>query len=214
MIRYDITQGSDEWHQLRVAKVGGSTSHQLHVKSDTLLEQLLAELAEPWQPSEDYVSEAMIRGRELEPIAVEQVGAYVGKSFSSCGWIQSDECELIGASPDGISEDETEIVETKCPSAKVHISYIRAGVVPSDYVDQCVHYFAIHPKLQKVHFASFRPECIKPLFVVTITRESEINVGTKARPVIKTVAEYASEKIELSRALQERLTSEYETLTF
>ena len=41
--RTDIQQKSEEWHKLRVAKVGGSTSSQLHVKSDTLLEQMLAE---------------------------------------------------------------------------------------------------------------------------------------------------------------------------
>lgn len=209
---FNIEQGSDEWHLIRQAKVGGSTSNQLHVKSDTLLEQLLAELAEPFQVPDNYVSFDMQRGKDLEPLAVAEVAKYTGLSFMPVGWLQSDECELIGASPDAITEDLTEIIETKCPNAKTHISYIRAGIVPLDHVDQVVHYFAVHPELQKVHFASYRPECIKPLFVKTVTRETELNVGTKARPVMLSVGDYAKEKVTLAQSLTVRLKEEINKL--
>ncbi len=209
---FNIEQGSDEWHLIRHAKVGGSSSSQLHVKSDTLLEQLLAELAEPFQVPDNYVSFDMQRGKDLEPFAVAEVAKYTGLSFMSVGWLQSDECELIGASPDAITEDLTEIVETKCPNAKTHISYLRADILPIDYVDQVAHYFAIHPELQKVHFASYRPECIKPLFVKTITRDSVVNVGTKARPVMLSVGDYAKEKVTLAQSLTVRLKEEINKL--
>lgn len=213
-IYYDLEQRSEEWHLLRVCKVGGSTSSQLHTKSDTLLEQMLAEKAEPYYHEDSFVSDAMQRGVDLEPYAVEAVSDYTGIKFNQCGWIQSSECDLLGISPDAISEDETEIVEIKCPSARVHISYIRGGIVPLDHVDQVVHAFAVHPKLKKVHFASFRPECIKPLFVVTVERSTELNVGTKARPVMSTVEDYAKTKIELAKALESQLNVEYDKLTF
>jgi len=210
---FNIEQGSDEWHLIRQAKVGGSTSSQLHVKSDTLLEQLLAELAEPFQiPDEGFITAPMQRGKDLEPLAVAEVAKYTGLSFRSVGWMQSDECELIGASPDAITEDMTEIVEVKCPNAKTHISYLRAGIIPIDHVDQVVHYFAVHPELQKVHFASYRPECIKPLFVKTLTRDSFVNVGTKARPVMLSVADYANEKVTLAQSLTVRLKEEINKL--
>jgi hypothetical protein len=209
---FNIEQGSDEWHLIRQAKVGGSTSSQLHVKSDTLLEQLLSEMAEPFQIPDNYVSFDMQRGKDLEPFAVAEVAKYTGLSFMPVGWLQSDECELIGASPDAITEDMTEIVEVKCPNAKTHISYLRAGIVPIDHVDQVVHYFAVHPELQKVHFASYRPECIKPLFVKTITRDSVVNVGTKARPVMLSVADYAKEKVTLAQSLTVRLKEEINKL--
>jgi hypothetical protein len=209
---FNIEQGSDEWHLIRQAKVGGSTSSQLHVKSDTLLEQLLAEMAEPFQVPDNYVSFDMQRGKDLEPFAVAEVAKYTGLSFMPVGWLQSDECELIGASPDAITQDMTEIVEVKCPNAKTHISYLRAGIVPIDHVDQVVHYFAVHPELQKVHFASYRPECIKPLFVKTITRDSVVNVGTKARPVMLSVGDYAKEKVTLAQSLTVRLKEEINKL--
>lgn len=214
MINYETQQKSEEWHSLRVGKVGGSTSHQLHVKSDTLLEQLLGEICEPFFHEETFVSDAMQRGNDLEPLAIEAVGEYVGKEFKSCGWIQSDECGIIGASPDGITEDETTIVEVKCPSAKAHIGYIRNGVIPTDYIDQVCHYFAVLPTLQQVHFASYRPECIKPLFVVTVTPDTEVNVGTKSRPVITTVREYAATKVTLAIELEKQINNEYLKLTF
>ena len=209
---FNIEQGSDEWHLIRQAKVGGSTSSQLHVKSDTLLEQLLAEMAEPFQVPDNYVSFDMQRGKDLEPLAVAEVAKYTGLSFMSVGWLQSDECELIGASPDAITEDLTEIIETKCPNAKTHISYLRADILPIDYVDQVTHYFAIHPELQKVHFASYRPECIKPLFVKTVTRDTELNVGTRARPVMLSVGDYAKEKVTLAQSLTVRLKEEINKL--
>ena len=156
----------------------------------------------------------MIRGNELEPLAIAEVSKYTGVQFHSIGWIQSDECDLIGASPDGISEDLEDIVEVKCPSAKVHISYIRGGVVPPDHIDQVAHYFAVHPELKRVHFASYRPECVKPLFVVTVTPDTEVNVGTKARPVMAKVGEYAELKVSLAKELDVRIKDEFEKLTF
>lgn len=214
MIYYDIEQRSEEWHALRVCKIGGSTSSQLHVKSDTLLEQLLAEMCEPYYHEDSYISDAMQRGIDLEPYGVQAASEYTGVKFNQCGWIQSDECELMGISPDAISEDETEIIELKCPSAKVHISYIRGGIVPLDHIDQVVQAFAVHPKLKKVHFASFRPECVKPLFVKTVSREDLVNVGTKAKPVMSTIADYATVKMELAKQLKERLRKEYEAISF
>lgn len=214
MIHYDIQQGSEDWFKIRYIKVGGSTSSQLHVKSDTLLETLLGEMCEPWSFTDSYTSDAMQRGNDLEPLAVEDVSKYVGKEFTTVGWVQSDECKLLGASPDAISLDSLDIIETKCPSAKAHISYIRGKVIPPEHIDQCVHYFATLPSLERVHFASYRPECVVPLFVVTITRDSMVNVGTKARPVMSTVGDYAQVKIDLAKELEQKLEIELNQLTF
>ena len=214
MIDYAIQQKSEDWFKIKVGKVGGSTSSQLHVNSKTLLEELLSELCEPWQFEDSYVSLAMQRGNELEPFGVAEVAKYVGKEFRTVGWIQSDECALIGASPDAISVDETDAIELKCPSAKVHVGYVRGEIVPLDHIDQCCHYFAVLPTLERVHFASYRPECIRPLFVVTITPDTVVNVGTKAKPVQMSVREYAAKKVMLAILLQDELTTEFQKFTF
>ena len=70
---------------------------------------------------------------------------------------------------------------------------ILANDIPLDNIRQSIHYFTVNPKCKKHYFVSFRPEAIKPLFVKVLTRESIVNIGTKAKPIMVTVQE-ASEK--------------------
>jgi hypothetical protein len=189
--RYDITQGSLEWFLLKWGKIGGSTSKGLFVPSDTLLYQLLAEHTEEYEEEDGYVSADMQRGIELEHLGRSELSKYAGVSFSECGWLQSEENELLGISPDGISSDETITCELKCPSAKKHISTVYCNDIPSDNIHQCLHYFTVNPKLQAHIFGSFRPESKYPLWAKWLRRDSIIDLGTKAKPQCKTVQQWA-----------------------
>jgi len=56
-----------------------------------------------------------------------------------------------------------------------------------------LHAFTVNPKLEQMYFVSYRFENkIKPLWYKMLTKDSEINLGTKAKPVIKTVAEWVA----------------------
>lgn len=211
-----ITQGTLEWHIIRWGKIGGTGSGELHTKGDALLNRLTAAQMEPYNPEEEgYASKAMERGTELEPLAVASLGEYLGLEFKETGWIEHDTCSILGMSPDGITEDSKDCCETKCPSLVKHIAYIRAGqMIPKDYLHQVISPFSINPLLERNHFASFRPECKIPLHVVTITRETEINVGTVAKPVFKTVGEVAMNKFALALALEEEVKKEVERISF
>lgn len=189
---WNIKQGTEEWHAIRWGKIGGTTSKCLFVKSDTLLDELLSEITEPFEMEDSFESADMIRGFELEPLARQEVSLYIGRELLECGWLQCEEIPLLGISPDGITSDMTISAEIKCPARKKHMSTIRTNEIPLDNLHQCVHYFTVNPHLEKHYFASFRPEAIKPLFVKELTRASEVNLGTKAKPVIKTIAEWVS----------------------
>lgn len=206
LARFDIQQGSIEWHELRNAKIGGSTSKGLFVKSDTLLIELLSESIEEFELEDSYSSEDMLRGQELEPIAREKASKLLGIDFVECGWLQSEENYLLGISPDGITIDFTEAIEIKCPAKKKHTQTILSNEIPSDNIFQCLHYFTVNPYLNKLHFVSFRPESIKTLFLKTITRESIIDLGTKAKPNKKTVTEW----VKISKAEAEKLRFDLE----
>ena len=157
-IYHNLEQGSTEWFEMRHGKIGGTRAKQLSVKSDTLLIELLAELTEPYDEDlESYKSDAMENGSNLEPQARIELEKYTGFKFLEVGWIQSEN-QLIGVSPDGITECETIGCEIKCPEAKEH-------------------------------FMSYRPESIKTMFIKLLTRESLVNIGTEARPVVKTIKE-------------------------
>lgn len=183
---FNIEQHSIEWHEIRWGKIGGTRAKELFVKSETLFFKLLAETVEPFDEDfeEGYLSDAMERGNEFEPQAREELSKYTGFEFIECGWIQSDN-ELIGISPDGITSDLENQCEIKCPGAIAHLKMCVKDEIPIEYINQCVHAFASNDKLKKLYFCSYRPECVlKPLFVKVLTRDSLVNNGTIAKPVM------------------------------
>lgn len=205
--RYDIEQHSEDWHKARYAKIGGTLSKGLFVKSDTLLEDVLSELCEEFDLKENYQSFDMQRGSELEPEARKALSAYLGVELKEVGWLQCEENEYIGISPDGITDCQTISAEIKCPNSKKHLKTILTNEIPSDNIHQCLHYFTVNPKLEKHYFCSYRPENIyKPIFVRELTRDSLVNLGTKAKPVLKTISEWVAiaknESLELKKQIE------------
>jgi len=215
IVRDDIEQHSEEWHELRYGKVGGTLSKGLFVKSDTLLEDVLSELCEEFDLQENYQSYDMVRGSELEPEARKALNAYLGIELKEAGWLQCEENEYLGISPDGITHCETISAEIKCPNSKTHLSTVRANEIPSNNIHQCLHYFTVNPKLEKHYFCSYRPENIyKPMFVKELNRDTLINLGTKAKPILKTVNEWVEiAKLE-AKLLKEQIEIELNKLKF
>lgn len=190
-IHYEIEQGSDQWHEIRYGKISGTNSKGLFVDSETLLINLIACNMEAFKlEPEGYENDAMIRGKELEPFGRMELSRKIKIKLTQAGWVQSIDIPIIGISPDSISECETIACELKCPSKEVHISTLLANEIPLTNIHQCLHYFTTMPKLKELHFGSFRPECKIRLFHKILTPESIINMGTKARPVLNTVAEF------------------------
>jgi predicted phage-related endonuclease len=151
----------------------------------------------------------MIRGTELEPIARKRVSESVGVEFLECGWLQCEEIPLLGISPDGISPCNTMALEVKCTGNKNHVKAIRANEIPLEYLSQCLHYFTVNPKLEKLYFAMFRPENQKKqLFIKVVTRETEINLGTQAKPLFDTVQNWVVKSKELAKELAIQLDNE------
>jgi hypothetical protein len=192
--RYDIIQRTDEWHEVKWAKIGGTRSG---VTEKTLLPEIIAELTEPFYGGDEgFTSHAMQRGIDLEPMARERLEAELFIEFNECGWLQSESNDLLGISPDGISADETIMCEIKCPSGKKHMETILNGDILPEYIDQLIHAFVVNDKLEKHYFVSFRPEnTIKPLWIKELTLDSEVNIGTFAKPVIVTVKEAVKKKL-------------------
>lgn len=189
MINYkDIEQGTSEWHKMKWGKIGGTLSKGLFVDSDTLLIDILSQHIESYNDDEEdgFQSLAMIRGKELEPRAIEYIEQYTGIKFHPTGWLQSEENRLLGVSPDGISECEEYGVESKCLSRKEHTEILYYNRTPKEKIPQIVHYFTINPKFKKVWFIAFRPESIKP-FIEEFTRESVVDMGWKKKIEVEVI---------------------------
>ena len=147
MIDYkDIEQGTIEWHELRWGKIGGTASKNLlsdkigkYDKKQTLFYNVLSQRLEEFEPSESFENEHMQRGHELEPFARTYISEYVGVEFIETGWLQSEENELLGLSPDGITEDYKKACEIKCLGRKAHLEVLLSQSIPLKYMPQCVH---------------------------------------------------------------------------
>lgn len=202
-------QGSFEWLEERYRHVTGTTSKGLFVKSDTLLIDLVSQNLEDFEEESVFVSEAMERGNELEEPARIELIKYTGIEFVEFGFAESIEIPLLGISPDGFSVDFKYGCEIKCPSRKKHTETIISDEIPLDNLHQLLHYFTVNPKLEKLFFCSFRPENkIKPLFVKALTKDSVINLGTKARPKVSTVSEW----VDIAKKSAKELTKDIDEL--
>lgn len=187
-IHKNIVQGTEEWERIRYGKIGGTRSKFLLKPTDTIIYELLAEHTEPYAPDYDsYESADMIRGHELEPHARKSLEDLTGIEFLEAGWIEGEN-SFIGISPDGYSACGKFMCELKCLGAKKHNEIVMKDGIHEDYIFQCVHYFTVNPDLETLFFAAYRPEHLyKPLVMRKLERHSEVNVGTKSKPIIITV---------------------------
>lgn len=214
MIRHDeIEQGSLEWLKIKWGKIGGTSSKGLFIKSDTLFLDILSQMLEEFEPSEGFTNEAMEIGNELEPFAREYISNYTGYDFKETGWLQSEENELLGISPDGITEDEENSCEIKCFRRKKHTEILINNNIPLDNIHQCIHYFTVNPKLKTHHFISFRPEAPKH-FIKKLTLDSVVNIGTKAKPKAMTIEAARDYALELANELLLKINNNKSSIEF
>jgi hypothetical protein len=234
MIAYkDIEQKSEEWFAKKWAKIGGTLSKGLSVDSDTLFLDILSQSMEEFEPSESFESQDMERGNRLEPFAIEYVEKYIGRKFEPFGWLQCEENELLGISPDGMTSDFTVAVETKCFARKKHMEVLYYNQIPSENIGQALHYFTVNPKLEKLVWCAFRPETVKS-FVEVLTRDSILDIGLKKKveitqygvkgnlikpkiqtvPDLRTVREWVDYQLEKADRLLERIEETKKNLSF
>ena len=214
MINYkEIEQGSIEWFELKWGKIGGTLAKGLFVKSDSLFLEILSQQLEEFEPTDSFSSEAMEHGTINEPFAREYLETYTGIKFTETGWIQSEENELIGISPDGITEDEKTACEIKCLGRKKHLSVLLENDIPLEHINQCIHYFTVNPKLEKLYFIAFRHESVKH-FVKELTLGSTVNIGTKSKPRLMTLEAARDYANEFADELLMKINKSKETISF
>jgi hypothetical protein len=103
-----------------------------------------------------YVNQAMEWGIEQQPFAQAAYEMRQDVSVESVGLIIHPEQESFAASPDG-TIDQDGLVEFKCPTTRVHLEYLKAGVVPDDYIPQMNAQLACMPEREYCDFVSFDP---------------------------------------------------------
>lgn len=138
-------QGSEEWLESRLGVVTASNFHKVVTSTgarskqfDEYSRRLAAEVVSGRAP-ETFKSEWMKRGNELEPSARLMYEFDSDCVVHETGIVYIDEKKRVGCSPDGLIEENNQIVgtlEIKCPSPWVHVEYLRKDCIPTKYIQQ------------------------------------------------------------------------------
>ena len=158
MKAHSFAQGSPEWYQIRIGKVTGSTLKRVVAsKWIEYSDEIAGEILTGYREESDYENEDMIRGKELEPLAIDLYESMTMHKTQRIGFIEHDYIQNFGISPDRYIPYGG-IVEVKCPRPKGHIKTIRTNKVPAEYWWQCIAAFVIDDSIQFVDFVSYCPE--------------------------------------------------------
>lgn len=168
-----VTQGTAEWHDLRlgiptasefhkIVTPGGKLSAQarkyaLRLVTETLLRRPLESLEGlSW----------LDRGKELEPEAARLYEFHHDCTLEAVGFVTTDDGR-IGCSPDRLIMGQPGAVEIKCPAPHTHVGYLIDG--PGDDYRPQVQGQLLVAELEYVDFLSYSPEM--PPVVLRFTRD-------------------------------------------
>lgn len=133
MIVVPCEQGSAEWHAARGTIPTASCFDKLltpkTLKPSASADKYLAELLSAWlfgPPDDGNLGGFVARGNELEDEAAQDFAFRHGVTVERAPFVMRDD-RMAGASPDYLVVDDA-LLETKCPSAAVHIGYLLGGL--------------------------------------------------------------------------------------
>jgi putative phage-type endonuclease len=172
---FEFEQGTDEWLEVRRGVITGSNFSKVFTSAgkassscSSLVNQLISENLTK-KPTETFKSDAMQRGNDLEPVARAKFELITGLDVRQIGFAKHDEYNL-GCSPDGVIGEQCGL-EIKCPMAATHCAYLRAGKLPSAYVQQvqgCMYIL----DLESYYFMSYHPDM--PELIIEVKRDNEL----------------------------------------
>lgn len=142
-------QRSPGWYAARAGRVTGSKacdvidflkSGKESAKRRDYRFQLVAERLSglPEDDGSGYVNAAMQRGIDKEPDALGAYEVLTGRVARKTGFLAHTQY-LAGCSLDAHVGEFAGIVEVKCPKTSTHLTYLRTGTVPEDYLPQIFH---------------------------------------------------------------------------
>jgi len=140
---YDIIQNTQEWHEMRAGRIGGTSASTLLVKGKsedglgagayTMMYQKVHELLNGVEDVVELKNDAQQRGHDLEPIAKKRYEEITNNVINDVGYISQG--ILFGCSPDGLVGDDGG-VEIKCPMGKEYVRYMTTMDIDKSYFAQ------------------------------------------------------------------------------
>lgn len=143
-----VEQDTDDWLNLRRTKIGASDAPVImncgYKKPSQLMQDKL-------MGKESYVTSAMQRGKELEPLARDLISKKHNTTYRPVV-VQSMTVDWQMASLDGFDDKSGYFIEIKCPNAEKYAQIAR-GEVPIEYFWQIQHQLCVTDQRQASLFA-------------------------------------------------------------
>jgi hypothetical protein len=188
MIRYyKFKQRSEQWHKYRKGKWTGSTAIDL-----------LRGKSAPPQSDSTYDNKYMLRGRVLEPLAIEAYERKYRCNVASYGFVTNSKYPHAGYSPDGVDEANT-LLESKSFNLEKHDAIVSGKMpIPIETTAQ-IQFGMLISELKKARLILYNPDSETPLCVIDVLPDLIIqaNMWTKleaTRPTQRPSAGRAKQK--------------------
>lgn len=188
MITINCEQGTDEWFQARLgiptasefSKIITPAKLEPSRSADTYIHKLVAEWLRG-KPDESFQSDWMKRGHEVEVEARDFYMFHTDRDVTQVGFCLDDK-KAFGCSPDGLLDEGG--LEIKCPSPGVHVGYLLAGKVPTEYRLQVLGSLLVTGH-KWWDFLSYHPD-MKPLLVRTNRSDVEDDLAILEKSLTET----------------------------
>jgi exodeoxyribonuclease (lambda-induced) len=166
-LRFDIEQGTPEWHEIKYGKFSASVADNLLMGENTAgYNSLISRIVEERftgrkTDGKSFSNGYMERGIEMEEEAVEYYEALHLCSTQKIGVIEVDDWVVV--SPDRLIGDDG-LLQIKCPIFNTQVGYLKSGKVPNNYFKQMQFELWASQRDYNVFF-SYHPD-LPPLEVV------------------------------------------------
>lgn len=188
----NLEQGTQDWLNLRAGRVGGTgcsalltngrSENGLGAGAMTLIYALVGERIAGVDPG--YVSEAMQRGTDLEPLARKRYESEKFCTVEQIGYISKG--DYMGVSPDGVIQGEKAGIEIKCPSATEYIRFADTREIPKQYLAQCNWPMYI-AGFEWVDFVMYHPDFKKDIQVERVFPDQKMfEIWNQKVPIVET----------------------------
>ena len=210
---HNCSQRTPEWFAARAGRLTGSVAdavdsflkngNESAARRDLKLQLAVERITGMAMESDGFVSKDMQRGIDEEPYSVAAYEADTGLIVRNTGFIAHTGL-MVGCSLDGDVDGLKGILELKNPKSATHISYLRAGRLPSDYVPQVTHNVWVSGA-EWCDFVSYDRRLPEPLqyFRVRVTR-AELPLKAYEASAMKFLAEVKVEVDQLNELMQQK----------
>ena len=188
----EISQGSDEWHKMKLGVLSASKADCILAKKTTAKYQtyLSEKIAEICTGQSHSISASSLRyGIENEASAIDAYAFHKEVEVYQLPFIYNDSQMRVGCSPDGFIVGQDKIIEIKCPANSAnHINTLFDNTIKPEYQKQ-VQFQLWVTGCEQADFVSYNDRMKKDMIAV-------VNVGRDDK-TISLLQEAASEFIYL-----------------